>query len=403
MFSFKFISVAERNNQLRLRILNNRRKSELSMGINVGEDELNKILLGSRGANPLHTSLIRQWLNQLEIIKTELLKQGRRDIDVGELKKIIDRELFNNITPEQVGQSQSIWENYFAKYAEGKKNRSYRQSCEYTLSKMRQLVPDLSDMSFDDVTLRWLNNFDEALIGDGASKNTRCIHFKNIRTCLNRAIDEELTSNYPFRRFKIRAEETPKRNLPVEELRRLLNYDIEPYAEFYRDMFALMFMLIGINTIDLYNAKCLTLDGRLEYRRAKTKKLYSIKVEPEALRIIEKYRGESNLLCIADRWADHRDFQKQCNIALKRIGRVKRIGRGGKKIIKPEWPELSTYCARHSWATIAYSLDIPKDIISQALGHSDGSAITEIYIQRDQKKVDQANRRVLNWVLYGKK
>ena len=179
MFSFKFISVAERNNQLRLRILNNRRKSELSMGINVGEDELNKILLGSRGANPLHTSLIRQWLNQLEIIKTELLKQGRRDIDVGELKKIIDRELFNNITPEKVGRSQSIWENYFAKYAESKKNRSYRQSCEYTLSKMRQLVPDLSGMSFDDVTLRWLNNFDEALIGDGASKNTRCIHFKN--------------------------------------------------------------------------------------------------------------------------------------------------------------------------------------------------------------------------------
>ena len=160
-------------------------------------------------------------------------------------------------------------------------------------------------------------------------------------------------------------------------------------------------MLVGINTIDLFNLTKIE-NGRIEYRRAKTHRLYSIKVEPEAMEIINRHKGEKALLDIADRWGSHREFQKYCKIALKKIGKMERKGRGGKKEIKPEWPELSTYWARHSWATIAYSIGISKDIISQALGHSMGSAITEIYIERDQSKVDEANRRVLDWVLYGK-
>ena len=82
---------------------------------------------------------------------------------------------------------------------------------------------------------------------------------------------------------------------------------------------------------------------------------------------------------------------------------MERHGLGGSKEIVPEWPGLTTYWARHTWATVAYSIDIPKDIISQALGHSSGSAVTEIYIERDLRRVDEANRRVLDWVLYGRR
>ena len=65
--------------------------------------------------------------------------------------------------------------------------------------------------------------------------------------------------------------------------------------------------------------------------------------------------------------------------------------------------DLTLYWARHSWATIAYSIGIPKDVISQALGHSFGVAIMDVYIDYDNEKVDEANRRVLDWVLYGKR
>ena len=65
-------------------------------------------------------------------------------------------------------------------------------------------------------------------------------------------------------------------------------------------------------------------------------------------------------------------------------------------------PTLTTYWSRHSWATIAAELDIPKETISAALGHG-GSSVTDIYIDFDTRKIDAANRRVIDYVLYGKK
>ena len=60
---------------------------------------------------------------------------------------------------------------------------------------------------------------------------------------------------------------------------------------------------------------------------------------------------------------------------------------------------LNIHIARHTWATIASELDIPKDTISAALGHG-GNSVTDIYINFDQRKVDEANRKVLDYVLY---
>ena len=83
-------------------------------------------------------------------------------------------------------------------------------------------------------------------------------------------------------------------------------------------------------------------------------------------------------------------------IALKEIGEVERVGRGGRKVREPLFPDISSYWSRHTWATIAASLDIPKETISAALGHEIGSAVTSIYIDFDQRKVDEANRKVID-------
>ena len=61
-------------------------------------------------------------------------------------------------------------------------------------------------------------------------------------------------------------------------------------------------------------------------------------------------------------------------------------------------PKISSYWARHTWATIASSIDIPKDTISAALGHG-GNTVTDVYIRFDRRKVDEANRKVINYVL----
>ena len=75
----------------------------------------------------------------------------------------------------------------------------------------------------------------------------------------------------------------------------------------------------------------------------------------------------------------------------------------GKKTVAPLFPKLSTYWARHTWATIAAELDIPKETIAAALGHGLGNTTTAIYINFNTKKVDEANRRVIDYVLYGRR
>lgn len=256
-------------------------------------------------------------------------------------------------------------------------------------------------LSFEDIDYNWLTRF-EAFLAQSESKNARNIHLRNIRAVFNRALDEEVTSVYPFRRFKIRPVATPKRSLSAERLREFMEYPVEDWQVRHRDMWLLSFMLCGINMVDMCGLRGVTTEGRVEYNRAKTHRLYSIRVEPEAADIIDKYHGREYLLDVSERYGDYRDYLKRCNRGLQSIGECERHGLGGKKTVTAAFPGLTTYWARHTWATIAASLDIPRDTIAHALGHG-GNTVTDIYIDFDLSKVDDANRRVLDWVLYGKR
>lgn len=403
MFSTKFYVDTTRKDSLMLRITNNRKKVEMSMGLKISPDELEAALSGS-SRNIRLEKMLASWTSQIKDLMLELADKKETDKDVKEIRVILQERLLGFAVSEQVddNKSEGNFTAYFQNFINGKENKGTKGVYKHTLDKIRSFDPDIDKKSFEDIDLKWLTDF-EAFCAQTASKNARNIHLRNIRAVFNNAIDYEITSAYPFRRFKIRPEATRKRSLSIEELRKLFDYPVEPYAEIYRDCFKLIFMLCGINTVDLHALKSITKDGRIEYKRAKTGRLYSIKVEPEALGIIEKYQGTNGLLCIADRWSDSRNFRHQLNKALQRIGEVERLGRGGKKVVTSAFPELSSYWARHTWATIAYEIGIPKDVIAQALGHSDGHDVTNIYIREDVRKVDEANRRVLDWVLYGKR
>ena len=287
------------------------------------------------------------------------------------------------------------------------KKESTRKLYEDTLTLIKKFDENALNLTFEDITKEWLTKFDAHMAKPGdkdrtTSQNYRNIHLRNIRAVFNYALDEEITTLYPFRRFKIKAVETEKRSLDIKQLRKLFNYEVEEYQKEYLDMFKLMFLLCGINSADLFHLKELK-DGRAVFNRAKTGKLYSIKVEPEAMEIIERWRGKDYLLNVCDRYKDHRNYTHRMNLALQRIGEMERKGRGGKKIIKAAFPGLSTYWARHTWATLAAELDIPDATISRGLGHASENSTTEIYIRRNRKKVDNANRKLIDWVLYEKK
>lgn len=401
MFTYKFIIAP--NGMLALQLLGNYKKCQMSLKIRV--TEANLALAKSCKKRGEHTevstlrSILRSYETFLENLQNRIPPGGRRSLDVKDIRA--EFEEYFGFSPRKQKEDTGAFVSHFQRFIDGKTNKGTKSVYKHTLDKMRAFDSDVDKKSFEEIDLKWLTDF-ENFCALTASKNARNIHLRNIRAVFNNAIDYEITTAYPFRRFKIRPEATRKRSLSVEELRRLFDYPVEPYAEIYRDCFKLIFMLCGINTVDLHGLKAITKDGRIEYKRAKTHRLYSIKVEPEAMEIVQKYQGTTGLLCIADRWSDSRNFRHQLNKALQRIGEVERKGRGGKKIITSAFPEISSYWARHTWATIAASLDIPKDTIAAALGHG-GNTVTDIYIDFDQRKVDEANRRVLDWVLYGKR
>ncbi len=244
---------------------------------------------------------------------------------------------------------------------------------------------DLDSLKMADIDYRWLCGFEQHLRDRGNKVNSIGIHMRNTRAVFNHLIDlgDIEQESYPFRKYKVRHEETAKRSLFIEQLRAVRDTPEGPMKR-YADIFLLIFYLLGINLIDLCNLKEITPDGRIEYRRSKTGRVFSVKVEPEALAIINRYRGKGHLLDILDRRkekAAHKSFTSRMNRYLKRLV-----------------PGISSHWAKHSWATIAAELEIPIETISTALGHKIGSGTTAIYIKFNQRKVDDANRKVIDYL-----
>jgi hypothetical protein len=235
----------------------------------------------------------------------------------------------------------------------------------------------------------WLDRFDSFLALTSPKKNARNIHLRNIRAVMRLAFKRKQTTNYPFSDYKVRPEPTKKRDLCVEDLRILFNANVKDWQQKYVDFFKISFMLIGINTEDLLHATRIE-GGRLVYQRAKTNKPYSIKVEPECMELIRKYRGKKYLLNILDTYSKTNHWTSKVNNELQAI--AAQLG----------LPKISMYWTRHTWSTISANIDIPKETTAVALGHG-SKTVTDIYIDFDQVKVDRANRKVLDYVLYDKK
>ena len=337
---------------------------------------------------------VQEMINKL----SEEDEEGLRRMTVTELKNLLLERLDGKENPKEIT---GTFAECFKKFIETKQGRT-RQIYETTWKRINEFADKADKLRFEDVNVRWLNEFNAYMSERSPAQNARSIHLRDIRAVFNFAIDEEMTDLYPFRKFKIQTTATMKRSLSAEDIRMIANMPLLPWQEEYRDVFMLIFYLIGINIIDLFNLTHENVqNGRIIYRRRKTKRIYSIKIEPEAMEILERRKGTDHLLDVADRYKDHTNFTSRFNKALKTFGTWEVDKRHKQKVkYTPYWDFLSSYWARHSWATIAYNdCNIPVDVISQALGHSMGNKVTIVYINTDTKKIDEANRKVIDYVL----
>ena len=296
----------------------------------------------------------------------------------GELAKMTSREVQERVLRElNLKQSRgggALLDDYLERAKAGKSERT-QNLFYYTQKRLLELV---GKKRVTDIDARWCEEYRDKLSATYAAHTVRS-DLARISQAISLAVDDGHIPRNPMRVVKKPRATVRKKALPVEVIRQLrdlkTNYKAAALA---RDIFMLQLYLIGINLIDLYSAQSLT-NGRLEYVRHKTKKPYSIKVEPEAMALIEKLRGKDSLIDIS---------YGSYNTALSSInGSLSRISTG-----------LSTNSARHTWATIATELEIPVETISHALGHQIGSPVTAIYIAHNQKKVDDANRKVIDYI-----
>ena len=319
------------------------------------------------------------------IISRLVLDYNLRTMSAAELCSKIKQEL-NPEEAQPVVRDTKTVKVWFEKWIAHKAGRT-RDLYEVTERRIIAWLGEVkySKLHFEDINRDWLMSFDDFLASTAPSANARAIHMRNLRAVCNYAIDNDVTGNYPFRRFKSESTATRKRSLNVEVLRRIFAHTCaEEWQQRYLDAFKLSFLLIGINIVDLC-ALTEVRSGRIEYIRSKTKRRYDIKVEPEAMALIDKYRGAAHLLSFADNCANYRHFYNKMSSTLR--------------IIAPQvgLKELTSYFARHSWATLASRIGIPHETIARALGHG-GHSVTDIYIDYDMQKVDEANRKVLDYL-----
>lgn len=237
-------------------------------------------------------------------------------------------------------------------------------------------------------------------------------YMTDIRTVFNAAIfeyNDDETGNirimhYPFKKYKLPVvRETAKRNISVEQLRCIMSLKEEDMDArltiLARDVFLISFYLIGMNMVDLFSIEFKSYEnGRITYKRAKTRgkrrdeALISIKVESEAMPLVEKYRDpdKKRVFDFYKRYKTFQYFTSAIDRGLKDVAKLCNID-----------VPLSTYYARHTWATIARNkCNKSKEDIQECLNHAGSSSmkITDIYIEKGWGIIDRTNRDVLDYV-----
>ena len=235
------------------------------------------------------------------------------------------------------------------------------------------------------INARWLSDFRVWLMRKGYSTNYRAIQERNIRAVFNYAIDNELTTSYPFRKWKVEVGNARPRDITPEELRR-----IYALGTWFSDLFVLQFLLMGINIVDMYNlTKNNYKRGRIQYTRQKTGKWYDVSVLPMAAEILDKYPPSTkHLIGLFDQWS-FEWFKKTYNHELHSLENSIGIS-----------VNMTSYVTRYTFASIADSIDIPPSTIARCLGHTemDVKRVTLGYIHQEQKKVDEAKEKVVRHV-----
>ena len=365
-----------------IKVTNNRKAFHIATGIKLKPKHWNGMVLSGDSNHRAKNARLRYLMDEVEKVIFEEEKKGYVNSD------ILKNRVTHILKPQK---TKKTFIDYIDEFVGKKSNAGTIKIYGSTKNNLKKYD---ENATFETITPEWLTKYEKKMLSDGLKINYIAVHLRNIKAVFNYAIDKEYTTLYPFRKFKIKREQTEKRSLTVEQVRELMNHQCGGHQKKCIDLFMLMIYMIGINCVDLFNMPPLK-SNKISYIRRKTNKETASNVrriefalQPEAEEIIKKYIGKEHMLEFMDTRKSYESFSKRMNQTLQKI----------EKDGKPIFPNITTYWARHTWATLAADLDIPRETIGAALGHA-GTSVTDIYINFDKKKIDEANRKVIDYIL----
>ena len=235
----------------------------------------------------------------------------------------------------------------------------------------------------------------------------------NVRQAFKLAIKSKAITNNPFLDYESETEEVEQCRLTFNDLRKIRDMKIPNQKksavpmERARDIYLLSVYLRGICPIDLFNLTDANLrDGRIEWRRQKTDEKCSVKLEPEMVELIEKYRGDQHLLFFADPKPTEGKKGVMYNLANRysSIDTFSHAINDGLKLIQKQlgiipWTSFNFYSARHTVSTLIVTKAVGGSIQDSqiALGHKpEGFKTTLIYTEFEKIRADEIHRKFLD-------
>jgi len=350
--------------------------------------------------------------NKLDFIRNEYLEVLNKYFSVKfshtEFKAKLDE--FNDKKNGSDKKSENVFEILENHYKELMENNQIGTASTYrtTLSALKKFT-NRKTFQLSEITPDFLKSFENKLINkEEKSINTVSIHCKNIRKIFKDAIRNNIILNdlYPFGTGKYIIPETlnNKRALDISDILKIMTYKTEIEQERYaKDMFVFSYLCNGINMTDIFNLKFSDIDtynNVITYIRKKTNTSVKRKTEKIVIpysddikdiidEILTKWKRKSN---------NQDDFifdviEKTQSAVIQKVKikqRTKQINKYLKRIAeKLEIKEdISTYFARHSWATILLQSSNNIFLIKEGFGHK-SITTTEKYISTlplDSKK-----------------
>ncbi len=370
VFIDKWHPQKEGNCSVSIRVTNQRKKKYYPTGISLKASSFEKIMTAER-----RNEEDKKIYKKIHSFESKALK-AIENLPVFTFGKFEDIYLENRDATDSISFG-------FDKYIkELKEEKRIGTAVSYECAKA-SLESFKQGLKYADITKPFLTQYENWMLEKSKSKTTVGIYLRSLRAIFNRAsIDKSL---YPFGegkgKYSIPTGKNIKKALTLEEIASIFHYQPEPgnTKEMARDYWIFIYLCNGLNVKDLCLLKRKNIEGDiLKYERAKTKRSKNnaekivVSLKPEAKAIIQKWgqpsiNNESYVFPHLQKGLSVERERKIIQQLTKTINKYMKLVAKELEINK----EVTTYFARHSFATILKNSGVSMEFISEALGHSD--------------------------------